>query len=404
MELERGERTGRNVILGVTGSIAAFKAVELASRLVQTGHVVRVILTPGATHFVTPLSFEAITGHHARVSVWDDTDSESAMGHLDLARWGEVMMVAPASAGAIARLALGLGEDMLGAVALAFEGDLIVAPAMESAMYRHDATQKHLATLSERGAVVIGPAEGRLASGATGVGRMASIGDLVAALSNDGDLSGKRVVITAGPTHEAIDPVRFIGNRSSGKMGYALAAAAGRRGAEVLLISGPVHLTPPAGVALVNVESAEQMRDAVLAALPGSFALVMAAAVGDFRPERVSSDKLKRQSRHVNLEPTVDIAAEAASKFPDAIHAGFALETADLLAAAQKKLAAKGQDLVVANALDETNMPFGRDTNRATLVTAEGFRELPLMSKSALAGFIWDEIAKLAARRTSPSS
>lgn len=384
------------VILGVSGSIAAFKAAALASSLIQSEYEVQVVLTDGGARFVPALTFEAITGRAVASDVWDEDIAGSRMGHLALARWGDVLVVAPASAGAIARLALGIPADMLGAVALAAPSPLLIAPAMETGMWRHPATQEHVETLRRRGAVIVGPLSGRLASGASGEGRMAEpqaiVVEIERTLKTRHDLSGVRVLVTAGPTYEAVDPVRFVGNRSSGKMGYAVAEEARDRGAEVTLISGPVSLPAPPEVTLVPVESHAQMRDAVLTAIRDQDVVVMAAAVSDFAPAAPATEKIKRGDSSLALElaATSDIAAEAARANRHALHIGFALETGELVERAREKLGRKGQGMVVANAVTPDHNPFGSDTNRVALVTPDGVEELRETSKREVARHIWD--------------
>ncbi|HZU13108.1 MAG TPA: bifunctional phosphopantothenoylcysteine decarboxylase/phosphopantothenate--cysteine ligase CoaBC [Chloroflexota bacterium] len=390
------------VLLGVSGSIAAFKAAAIAGELVRRGHDVRVILTTGGSRFVAPATFQGITGHSVAISLWDD---EAAIEHLDLAHWAEVLAVAPASAGAIARLALGLTSDVLGATALAFPGPVVVAPAMETAMWRHPATIGHMAILRDRGAVIVGPETGRLASGAEGEGRMAEplpIVDAIEAAMGTRDLEGRRVLVTAGPTYEALDDVRFIGNRSSGKMGFAVASEARDRGAQVTVVAGPTAVTPPDGVELVRVETHQQMRDVVVSFAPRQDVVVMAAAVADFRPASRRAGKIARgDSLRIELEGTRDIAAEAVTVAPHAVHVGFALETEDLEARARDKLRRKGQHLVVANAVAADRSPFGADTNRVALVTENGVERLPEMSKRQVARILWDRIVPLLDERDS---
>jgi phosphopantothenoylcysteine decarboxylase/phosphopantothenate--cysteine ligase len=393
-----------HVILAITGSIAAYKAAQLASELVQNGSEVRIILTDGAAHFVAPLTFEAITGNPVVSTVWDQQSGSSRMGHLELAHWTDVLVVAPASANAIARLALGLADDMLGAVALAFRGAMLLAPAMETAMFEHPATQLHLRVMQERGARIIGPESGRLASGAEGKGRMSepeAILEQIRAIRGaerahkEQDLAGLAVLITAGPTHEAIDPVRYIGNRSSGKMGYNIAEEARDRGAAVTLVTGPTALTEPNAVHVVHVESAQQMRDVVVERAPDSDVVVMAAAIADFRPAQAAETKIKRESTlQLKLTPTEDVAAVVSQVAPNAFHVGFALETQDLIRGARDKLRRKGQRLVVANALGGDNNPFGSDSNRVAFVTESEVEELPMMSKHEIARRLWDRVAR----------
>jgi phosphopantothenoylcysteine decarboxylase/phosphopantothenate--cysteine ligase len=324
------------------------------------------------------------------------------MGHLDLARWADALVVAPATADAIARLAQGRSDDLLGAVALSFRGPLLVAPAMETNMFLHPATQEHLHTLARRGATVVGPASGRLASGSSGPGRMSEPEEIAAAigraLGRPRSLDGLRVLVTAGPTFEPIDPVRYIGNRSSGKMGYAVAEEAAARGAAVTLISGPTALEGPAGVNCRSVETSAEMLEAVSEYVQGQDVVVMAAAVSDFRPGSASADKLRRsQSLSLELVPTRDIAVEARRLAPNALHIGFALETGNLVESAREKLRSKGQALVVANAVTPDYSPFGSETNRVLFVTEDQVREVPEAGKREIAGLLWDEIERLLA-------
>ncbi len=387
----------KRIVLGVSGSIAAFKAAKLASDLVQAGTQVRVVLTSGGARFVSALTFAALTGHDVAGDTWDEQPGRSRMGHLELARWADILVVAPASAHSIAGLALGLSDTLLGAVALSTTAPLLVAPAMETHMYRHAATQQHLHTLRERGATMVGPESGHLASGAEGAGRM-SEPDVIRsavldALGQRQDLEGFTVLVTAGPTYEPIDPVRFIGNRSSGKMGYAIAKEAAKRSARVILVTGPTALSTPAGVDVIQIETTEQMRQAVLARVAGVDVVVMAAAVADFRPSTPSNEKLKRQEAiSLQLSPTGDISAEVARLAPRAIHVGFALESADLLTRTRDKLNRKKIDLVVANEISAEHNPFGADTNRVAIVSHDGVEQLGEMSKREVAVKLWDVV------------
>jgi phosphopantothenoylcysteine decarboxylase/phosphopantothenate--cysteine ligase len=391
---------GARVVLAVTGSIAAFKGAALASDLIKADHEVQVLLSAGGAHFVSALTFEGITGRPVPSDVWDEGGTGSRMGHIEMGRWADILVVAPASAGAIARLALGLPSDMLGALALSAACPLLIAPAMETGMWEHPATRDHVAALRSRGATFVGPASGRLASGASGAGRMAEPDEIRAEieriLSTANDLAGVRVLVTAGPTFEAIDPVRFIGNRSSGKMGYAVAQEARDRGAHVVLVSGPSALRPPAGVEIVPVESHQQMSRAVLERARDQDVIVMAAAIADFAPAQPSDQKLKRQDAlTLELTPTSDISAEAVAENPDALHIGFALETGDLVHRAQEKMLRKGQDMVVANGVGADHNPFGADTNRVAIITREGITELPERSKRDVARHLWDVALRL---------
>jgi phosphopantothenoylcysteine decarboxylase/phosphopantothenate--cysteine ligase len=372
----------------VTGGIAAYKAAAVASLLVQAGAEVSVIMTEAAQRFIQPLTFSAIT--HAQVHTdqfasWHDDFT----GHIGLARNADLVIVAPATAAAIARLALGLADDLIALIALSTAAPLVLAPAMEERMLHHPATQEHLATLAERGAIIVDPAHGRLASGAIGEGRMASPESIVAAaadvMGRTTRLAGKKIVITAGGTREPLDPVRFIGNRSSGAMGYALAAAALAAGAEVTLISAGTTLRPPLGAALVNVSTSNEMHLAVEQATLHADVLIMAAAVADFRPETSSPRKLKKNAGQefldVRLVRNPDILASITR--PNLLKIGFAAETENLLENAAQKLQAKGLAMIVANDAEST---IGAASSTATILTADGgVTALPTMSKDALA-------------------
>ena len=404
----------KRVLLGVTGGVAAYKAVALASRLTQAGAVVDVVLSEAAMRFVTPLSFESVTrrrAYHDMFALSADTGPQARAGdvlisHVALARSADLIIIAPATANTLAKLAHGIADNLLTAVVLAATAPLVIAPAMESHMWENPATQANLAALRALGVVQVGPATGHLASGASGVGRMSEPEEILAVarlvLARDGDLAGRRVVVSAGGTREAIDPVRFIGNRSSGKMGYALATAARDRGAQVVLVTAPTALPDPYGVQLARVESASEMRDAILAALEGADALVMAAAVADYQPVQVSAQKIKKTAERLTLEMTrtPDILGEvadlrAAGRGPRVV-VGFAAETADLLANAQAKLHQKRLDMIAANDVSAPDAGFGVDTNRVTLLWADGTVEpLPLMSKEELAHVIWDRVQRL---------
>jgi phosphopantothenoylcysteine decarboxylase/phosphopantothenate--cysteine ligase len=386
-----------NVLLAVTGSIAAYKAALLAGELVQTGLSVRVILTHGGSRFVGPVTFEAITGHVVSQELWGAEMSDSPMEHLELASWAEVLVVAPATADAIARLAQGRSDDVLGASALAFRGPLLLAPAMETNMFTHPATVANLALLVERGATVIGPESGRLASGSMGQGRMSEPSDVARAvrdaLRRAGSLLGRKVLVTAGPTYEPIDPVRFIGNRSSGKMGYAVATEAQRRGAEVVLVSGPTSLPRPPEIHVVEVETTDEMREAVLAHVREQDAVVMCAAVADFKPVNPASEKLKRgETQQIDVTSTGDIAAEAVRLAPRSVHVGFALESGPLIQGAREKMRRKGQALVVANSITPDHNPFGSDTNQVVFITESDEQAFPPASKNEVARRLWDKI------------
>lgn len=389
---------GKTIVLGVTGGIAAYKAATIASRLVQAGAQVNVVMTEAARQFIQPLTFSAITHtpvHTDAFAPWTD----ELMGHVGLAENAHLVIVAPATAATIARLALGLSDDLIGLIALSTEAPLVVAPAMEDRMFHHPSTQEHLATLATRGATIVGPDRGRLASGAIGDGRMAAPEEIAAAaavlLQRSTLLLGKRVVVTAGGTQEPLDPVRYIGNRSSGTMGYALAVAAIAAGAGVTLISGPTPLRPPNAAALVPVITAEEMHRAVERATIDADVLIMAAAVADFRPEARSEQKLKKQPNQefmdLRLVRNPDILASLDR--PNLLKIGFAAETEDLVENAARKLAAKGLAMIVANDAEST---IGAPTSAATILTADGnVTTLPAMSKFALAAEIIGIVADL---------
>jgi phosphopantothenoylcysteine decarboxylase/phosphopantothenate--cysteine ligase len=393
---------GKRVLLGVTGSIACYKAVDLASKLTQLGAQVDVALSEAATQFVTPLTFQSVTGRRAYV----DQDLWSAEGHVlhvNLGKQADLIVVAPATANTLAKLAIGQADNLITLAALASTALLMVAPAMDGGMYELAATQANLKTLQERGVTIVGPQSGHLASGLSGVGRMVEpaelLGHVRALVGRNGALAGRRVVVTAGGTQEAIDPVRSITNRSSGKQGYALAQAAIDQGAEVTLVSAPTALTPPMGAKLVSVETAEQMRTAVLDAARGADVLVMAAAVADFKVRSAAKEKIKRAEGlpQIELEANPDILLEV-SKMKDKprVVVGFAAESRDLLQNARGKLDAKKLDLIVANDIAASDAGFEVDTNRVVLISKDGnTEELPLMSKAEVARLVTERIATL---------
>ena len=381
---------GQRILLGVTGGIAAYKAADLARRLQDAGAEVQVVMTEAAQQFVTAITFQALTGHPVRSSLWD-AGAEAAMGHIELARWADRIVIAPASADAIARLAAGLAGDLLGTLCLATEAPIAIAPAMNRVMWAHPATQSNLATLRSRGVLVLGPGEGDQACGEVGAGRMLEPLQIVAALQaqpGHGLLAGRRILISAGPTFEDLDPVRFIGNRSSGKMGFALAAEALRLGAEVTLIAGPVALPTPPGSRRLDVRRAVEMRDAVMAALPGQDAFIAAAAVADFMPAQTAANKLKKSAGTPTLDlvPTPDILAEL-SMHPNRprLLVGFAAETEALEANALDKLQRKGLDLVAANQVGSAGTGFESDDNALSVYSAQGRQDIARASKSEVA-------------------
>jgi len=397
--------TNKHIILGVTGSIAAYKAADLASKLTQAGAQVDVILSGAAEKFVTPLTFQSVTGRHAYTDA-DLWGNEAHVLHVGLAHEADLLVIAPCTANTIAKLAHGLADTLLTVTALAAGCPLIVAPAMDGGMYEHPATQENLDTLRKRGATIIEPAEGHLASGLTGVGRLPETSELIEhirlALGHNGLLAGKKVVVTAGGTQEPLDPVRVLTNRSSGKQGYALAQAALDAGAQVILITTPTSLTPPVGAQIIHVETAKQMLDAVLNESAGADALIMAAAVADFRPKNAAKDKIKKDGGvpQVELEATEDILKTVsgsgfAAKRPRVV-AGFAAESRSLLENAASKLQSKNLDLIAANDISAQDAGFAVETNRITLLFKDGRREaLSLMSKSEAAEVIVERIAAL---------
>ncbi len=395
--------SGTHVALGVTGSIAAYKVVELARLCVTAGATVDVLMTEGATRFVTPLTFATLTQRRVWTTPYEPW-SESEEGHISVGRRADLFVVAPATADMLAKLAHGIADDMVSLSALATSAPLILAPAMNHHMWLHPAVAANVATLQSRGAHIIGPDEGPLASGMSGQGRLVPMERLFAEMarivSGGDDLAGRRVVVTAGGTQEPLDPVRYLGNRSSGRMGYAIAAAARARGAAVTLISGPTALTPPTGVAFVAVETAAEMEAATRAAVMEADALVMSAAVADFRPARVAAHKIKKTPDgavpEIALERTPDILAGL--RDVPIVKIGFAAETDDLLRNARAKLAAKGLAMIVANDAVAT---IGARDSTATFLFADGrVEEQPRLAKEALAGRILDQLAALLAAGT----
>jgi phosphopantothenoylcysteine decarboxylase/phosphopantothenate--cysteine ligase len=394
----------RRIVLGITGGIAAYKAADLASKLTQAGARVDVVMTAAATRFIAPLTFQALTGRPVYTDLWTPTP-ETALPHIALGEAADLVVIAPATADFLAKMAHGLADDLLSTLCLAARAPILVAPAMDVGMWAHPATQENVARLRARGVEIIGPAYGRMASGLEGWGRMVEpaelLGHIRRALGRNGPLAGRRVVVTAGPTYEPIDPVRFVGNRSSGKQGFALAQAALDRGAEVVLIAGPVALETPVGARRIDVGTAAEMAEAVWREAEAADVLLMAAAVADYRPAQSQPFKIKRgEGLALELIPTVDILAGVAARRASAgkphVIVGFAAETRDLLENAQAKLRAKGLDLIVANDVTEPGAGFAVDTNRVTLIDARGRIEpLPLMSKAAVAEAILDRVVAL---------
>ena len=388
----------KTVVLGVTGSIAAYKAAEIASQLTQAGANVNVIMTREAVQFVSPITFRALTGRPVVTEMFDIA-SEFSIEHVSLAKSADIVVIAPATANIIAKLAAGISDDMLCCTVLATKAPVVIAPAMETNMYDSPITQDNLCELKARDFVIIGPSVGWLASGKEGLGRLADINEILGSirqiLGRDGDLAGKHIVVTAGGTQEPIDPVRYIVNRSSGKMGYALAEAARDRGAEVSLITASASSTPPTGVGIIRVGTAEEMCHAVESVAPKADALIMAAAVADYRPKSTSREKIKRAGSGLtlDLECTRDILGTIKGNL---IKVGFAAETSNLVENARGKLKQKGLDLIVANDITASDSGFGTDTNRVTVIDKEGgVDSLPLLTKQEVAETILDRVAQL---------
>ena len=394
---------GHFIVLGVTGSIAAYKSVELARRLTQAGATVQVVMSRSAAEFVRPLTFQALTYRPVELEMFQIQD-ERAAGHVAMGRQADVVVIAPATAHVLARLANGFSDDLIATTVLATDAPIVLAPAMETHMWQNAATRANVATLRSRGARIVEPESGPLASGDIGPGRLASLerieAAIVEALSVSQALAGRRVIVTAGPTLEPIDPVRFVSNRSSGKMGYAIAGAAADAGAEVFLVSGPTALRAPAGTQLVPIESAEQLRDAVLGLLPNADAVVMAAAVADYRPIETQERKIKKRDagKELSLRMTENpdiLKAIVSARRAGAIVVGFKAETGDATAEAGRMLREKKLDLVVANDVSDPGSAFGSDTDRVTFVSADGVEALPLLAKTEVARRL---VAKLAER------
>ncbi|MBE0430759.1 MAG: bifunctional phosphopantothenoylcysteine decarboxylase/phosphopantothenate--cysteine ligase CoaBC [Dehalococcoidia bacterium] len=396
--------SNKTIVLGVTGGIAAYKAAELASQLTQAGAAVSVIMTREAVQFVSPVTFRALTGRPVVTEMFD-LASEFSIEHVSLARAADVVVVAPATANIIAKLAAGMADDMLCCTVLATKAPVVIAPAMETNMYENQVTQDNLSELKSRDFVVIGPAAGWLASGREGLGRLADVSDILGSirrvLGRDGDLAGKHIVVTAGGTREPVDPVRYISNRSSGKMGYALAEAARDRGAKVSLITAPVCLNAPVGAEVIRVGTALEMRQAVENLAPRTDALVMAAAVADYRPRSAAGQKIKKGDAPLTLEleGIPDILGTVKGEF---VKVGFAAESSNVIENATDKLKQKGLDLIVANDITASDSGFGTDTNQVTIIDKDGgVDSLPLLTKHEVAERILDRVAQLLAARES---
>jgi phosphopantothenoylcysteine decarboxylase/phosphopantothenate--cysteine ligase len=394
--------SNKRIVLGVTGGIAAYKAAELLRRLQDEGADIRVVMTPAATEFITPLTMQALSGHPVHVDILD-TQSESAMGHIELARWADTILIAPASANFIARYCAGQGDDLLTTICLAAQCTIVIAPAMNQAMWRNDQTQNNIRYLQQSAVHLFGPEEGLQACGEVGQGRLLDVAALVKqtiALFPSSILSGKKVLITAGPTREAIDPVRYISNHSSGKQGYALAEAALEAGAEVILITGPTNLTPPDRARTINVVSADDMFNAVNADIEGCDIFIGVAAVADFKPRVFAEQKIKKtkasgnQGMHIELVENPDIIASVAARTPKPYTVGFAAETQDVLRYAKSKLDRKNLDMIVANDVSDETIGFNSNDNATTLLWKGGQLTLPVMNKLNVATRIIDLIAR----------
>jgi phosphopantothenoylcysteine decarboxylase/phosphopantothenate--cysteine ligase len=393
--------SGKRIVVGVCGSIAAYKVCEVVRGLVKVGAEVRVVMTESATKFVGPATFAALSGYPVHTDLF--TEPERVI-HVELGRWADAMIVCGATASSLTRLATGSGEEIVSATYLMCRCPVLVAPAMHTEMWEHDAVQRNVAQVTADGAILVGPDIGDLASGDFGVGRLADpsviVEAVVAALSVH-DLDGVRVLVTVGPTREAIDPVRFISNRSTGRMGFALAREAKRRGAQVTVVSGPASVAPPSGVDVVRVETAEEMYRACLDRFEETDVAVLNSAVADWRPADVASEKIKKAhaSKTLELEPTADIAAELGRKKGAQVLVLFAAETTHLVENAKHKLEAKHADLVVANHVGRPGTGFESETNEASIVSADGVETLERLGKDELASRIWDRIVELRPRR-----
>lgn len=391
--------SNKQIVLGVTGGIAAYKSAELVRRLRDAGAAVRVVMTRAATEFITPLTMQALSGNPVHRDLLDE-EAEAAMGHIQLARWADLVLIAPATADFIARLANGLADDLLSTLCLATDAPLLVAPAMNQAMWRDPATRDNCRVLEQRGIRLLGPGEGSQACGDTGPGRMLEPGELLEAARSQfaiGALEGIRVLITAGPTREAIDPVRYISNHSSGKMGYAIARAAAEAGAIVTLVSGPVDLGTPPGVSRIDVTSADEMHGAVRDRASACDIFVASAAVADYRPEQAAPEKMKKTADRIELRlvRNPDIVSEVAARDRRPFTVGFAAETTRVVEHAREKLRAKKLDLIVANDVSRADIGFNSDYNEVVLISETAATELPRGSKDQIARALVGEIARL---------
>ncbi|HIB54062.1 MAG TPA: bifunctional phosphopantothenoylcysteine decarboxylase/phosphopantothenate--cysteine ligase CoaBC [Nitrospirales bacterium] len=397
MPVTKKQLSGKRVVFGVGGSIAAYKAILLLRRLTDLGADVEVVMTTSACEFITPLTFQTLSGHPVHTNTFNPDDN---MAHLRLAENADLILVSPATANLIGRFAQGMADDLLSTIILASHAPLLVVPAMDGGMWQHPLVQQNVKTLRETGVEILDPEFGSLASGHIGWGRFPSeeaiMSSIISLLTMPGDYHDEVVLITAGPTHEAIDPVRYIANRSSGKMGYALAQAAQKRGAQMVLVTGPTSLTPPPGIHTISVTTAEEMRDAVHKHFERATVVIMAAAVADYRPDQPAKTKLKKQGREqvsLALSPTPDILTSLSAQKSGQFMVGFAAETEHLIEEATRKLKAKGLDMIVANDVTKPGAGFGSDTNAAVVLDAHGLvADLPLMPKCEMATKLLDLI------------
>ncbi len=392
----------KTIVLGITGGIAAYKAADIASKLTQAGARVDVVMTESATRFIAPLTLRSLTGRAVAVNMFE-LASEFKIGHIELAEAADIVAIVPATANIIAKLAAGISDDMLTCIVLATKAPVVVAPAMNVNMFENPVTQDNLAKLKARGFTIVDPAYGRLASGKIGLGRLAETETIISTikqvLGRSGDLAGRRIVVTAGGTQEPIDPVRHIGNRSSGKMGYAMAEAARDRGAAVSLITAPTSLPEPAGIEVVHIRTATEMKEAVAKATAQTDALIMVAAVADYQPKSAAEAKIKKKdspSLTLELIRTPDILAEVKGNF---LKVGFAAESEDVVANARQKLEKKQLDIIIANDITAADSGFDVDTNKVTLIDRDGkVDSLPLLTKREVADKILDRVVELLAK------
>lgn len=388
--------SNKHILLGLTGGIAAYKSAELVRRLREVGASVRVVMTDAACEFITPLTLQALSGNPVHRQLLDPS-AEAAMGHIELARWADLVLIAPATADFLARMAAGMGNDLLSTICLATAAPILVAPAMNQGMWQHAATQANCSTLAARGVRFAGPATGSQACGETGPGRMLEPEELLAVATEcfaAAALEGLQVMVTAGPTREAIDPVRYISNNSSGKMGFALAEAAAEAGARVTLIAGPVRLPTPPQLCRIDVVSAEDMHRAVMQRIDGCDLFIACAAVADYRPAHAATQKIKKEAEHLELSlvRNLDILADVAARRPRPFTVGFAAETTDVLDHARSKLERKGLDLIVANDVSREDIGFDSDYNEVSVVSSESVRAMARGSKSSVARALIAEI------------